>query len=582
MSTSPADAGASPLLEPRPYHIVLVADLQSGGRLAGLTPVDKDNFGEILKLAKPALPMAVAGPTSGEWETRATFSTWKDFEPAGLVGQFDGGRWRLGVREKIVARQRGTVDATELKDALATAAAGDPSLAWLTQPSGAAGAGASPSAAGGSILDLVDEPGTTSRIESQVSELAAAGVDPSRNLPAAEAEHLRGILRRLDLELGKATEAALRHAEFRKLEAAWRSLKFLVDRIDFRSPVRLFVLDASREGLLDRLVEHVITPAFDGEIPTPGMLVLDYPMSAAAPDVALLDEIAQQAVSLPTPVAFPVDASFFNVKSLRLLKTLPNLSGVVDGWQFAKWRALREKPYSRVLAPVVGRFVLRELHDLRGEGAAFPFRETAATIGDVVWGGGHLAMAHCAARAYAANGWPTRMFGAEAGKLDNLPVVANPTDAQSAWGPGDLSLPDRRIEEFFAIGMNALISVQNADWCMLLGGVTAARAPKTGTGGEHQARLEVSLPYQQFASISSAFICELMPTLRNRPADEIQTRLLVHLCNLLRLGKEEQDAVMVGVGPSPDTPGQTVVQVRITPPPHIVPGGLMMDFGFVV
>lgn len=577
MSTAPADAGASALLEPRPYHVVLVADLQSGGRLDGLTQVDKDNFSEILKLAAPTLALAIPAPTGGEWEARAAFTTWKSFEPAGLAAQFDGGRWRLGVREKIAARQRGAIDAGALRDALSAAAAGDPSLAWLTQPAGAGGVGA-----GGSILDLVDEPGATSRVEADVAQLAAAGVDPSRNLPAAEAERLRGLLRRLDLELCKAAEAALRHAEFRRLEAAWRGLKFLVDRVDFRSAVRLFVLDAPREALLERLAEHVITPAFDGEIPTPGMLVLDYPMSAAAPDMALLDDIAQQAVSLPTPVSFPVDASFFNVKSLRLLKTLPNLSGVVDGWQFAKWRALREKPYSRVLAPVVGRFVLRELHDLRGDAAAFPFRETAAAISDVVWGGGHLAMALCAARAYAAHGWPTRMFGADAGKVENLAVVANPTDAQNAWGPGDLSLPDRRIEEFFAIGMNALISVQNADWCMLLGGVTAARAPKTGTTGEQQARLEVSLPYQQFASIASAYICELMPTLRNRPAEEVQTRLLVHLCNLLQLGKEEQDAVMVGVGPSPDAPGQTVVQIRMTPPGHIVPGGLMMDFGFTV
>jgi len=40
------------------------------------------------------------------------------------------------------------------------------------------------------------------------------------------------------------------------------------------------------------------------------------------------------------------------------------------------------------------------------------------------------------------------------------------------------------------------------------------------------------------------------------------------------------EAVQVGVGPDPEDPSRTVVQIRLTPPGRIVPGGLHIEFGF--
>ena len=65
--------------------------------------------------------------------------------------------------------------------------------------------------------------------------------------------------------------------------------------------------------------------------------------------------------------------------------------------------------------------------------------------------------------------------------------------------------------------------------------------------------------------------------------EEIQKRLLFGLANLLGV-KEEADleAVQVGVGPNPQDPAQALVQIRLTPPGRIVPGGLHIEFGFAV
>lgn len=571
----------------RSYSIVFVADFHSGSRLAGLEAVDKQELPRVLSKARPALPMAISPPVGSgpDWEFELRFENLRAFEPAGFLSQIPQGSWRLGLREKVLARQQGSIAPDELESALSAAALADSTLAWVNQPIGTAppgGPAAAPPAGGGSILDLVEAPTEASRISAEVERLASAAGDPTARIASGEAARLNLILRRLNLELGKIAEAVLRHAEFRSLEGAWRGLRFLVDRMDFRTAgLKLFVLDSPREELVSRVVEHVINPAFDGEMPTPGMLVVDHPFGNTPVDLDTLDELAQHAAGLPVPVVYPVDAQFFNVKSLRLLKNLPNLPGLVESFQFAKWKALRDKRHARALVPVLGRFILRAPYEER-PGTDFSFRESVGSIGDLLWGGGHLALALCAARAYAMHGWPTRMFGAQAGKLEDLPVVANPNEPGTSWGPGDLSLPDRRLDELPEIGINLLMSVPNQDYCILLGGVSAARPIKTAETSMQQAQLEISLPYQQFTNIASAFACELMPSLRGLDGVEIQKRLLFGFRDLMRLGEGDEEAVQVGVGQSPDHPGQTIVQLRLTPPGRIVPGGLHVEFGFAV
>ena len=116
-----------------------------------------------------------------------------------------------------------------------------------------------------------------------------------------------------------------------------------------------------------------------------------------------------------------------------------------------------------------------------------------------------------------------------------------------------------------------------------LGGVTVAKPVVTAEVGQRQAALEVSLPYQQFSNVTGAWLCELLPTLRGLSGEDIQKRLILGLRHLLQMGDEDPaEAVMVGAGPSPDDPTQTLVHVQITPPGHIAPGGLRVDFNLTI
>lgn len=574
--------------ERTPYSLAFVSDLGAGDQLNRLTATDKDEFAGLLTRVKPKLALAINDPfgSGSDWEFQLTFDSIKAFEPAALLAQVPGAGWRLGVREKIVQRRQGQISAGDFENAIDAAAGADSSLAWLKEPSPATpGApAATPEApAGGDILDMVDEPDEAARVSAEVEKLAKAAGDADARVSGAEGARLDNLLTRLDNELGQIADTLLKRPDVRRLETAWRSLKLLIDRIDFREGVRLSVLHATREEAVTRFIEQVVNPAFDGEIPTPGMVIFDYACSNTPADMELLDELAQHAASLPVPVVFPLEPGFFNIKGWRLLKNLPNLSGVTDTWQFAKWKSMRDQPYAKSLIPVIGRFVLRPPHASKPGTRECGHSEQVAKISDLCWAHGHLAMGVCAARSFARHGWPTRMFGAEAGKLEDLPVVDNPNDPQSPWGPGDLFLPDRRLDEPPGVGLNVLQAVKNNDYCILLGGVSAARPVQTKDTSKHQAALEISLPYQQFANIAGTYLSDELPSLRGLRPEKIQERLLFGLANLLGI-KEESDleAVQVGVGANPDDPSQTLVHIRLTPPGRILPGGLDIELGFTV
>lgn len=573
------------------YPIIFVSDLGSDGRLASPYSVDKDDFAKLMQSARPMLKLALSDPfASGpDWEFQLAFDSLKSFEPDSLLKQCPNAGWRLGIRDKIMQRRQTKIVPGDFENAVRAASNADPTLTWLAQIATVSDSGAPqpPTTGklhGSSVLDMVDEPSESARITADVERLARDAADSTAALSGSEGAKLDQMLTRLDGELGKIVEAILKSPAVRRLETAWRSLKFIIDRIDFRDTgVKLYALDAPRDQAVATTIEHVITPAFDGDFPTPGLIVLDYGFVNTPADLALLDEIAQHAAGLPVPIAFSIDPEFFELKGWRLLKNLPNLGGMTDNWQYAKYRSLREQPYAKSLAPVIGRFVLRAPYAAKTRSQSYTHNEAVEKIGDLLWAGGHIALTICAARSFAKHGWPTRMFGAEAGKIEDLPVVNNPNDPQNPWGPGDLILPDRRLDEPPEFGLNVLMSVKNQDYCILLGGVSAARPVQTAEISKNQAVLEISLPYQQFSNLTSTYLSETLPSLRGLAPEKVQEKLLFGLAKLMGIREAgEMDAVQVGVGQHPEDATRTLVQIRLNPPGRIVPGGLQIEFGFVI
>ena len=84
-------------------------------------------------------------------------------------------------------------------------------------------------------------------VEALMSQL----VEPGRKVDKVSKAQIDEMIAEIDKKLSLQVDAVLHHAEFQKLESAWRSLKFLVDETDFRENIKLELLNVSKEDLLE-------------------------------------------------------------------------------------------------------------------------------------------------------------------------------------------------------------------------------------------------------------------------------------------------------------------------------------------
>jgi len=59
------------------------------------------------------------------------------------------------------------------------------------------------------------------------------------------------MIANLDQKLSTQVDVILHNKEFQQLESAWTSLKFLVDRTDFRENIKVEVMNVTKTDLLD-------------------------------------------------------------------------------------------------------------------------------------------------------------------------------------------------------------------------------------------------------------------------------------------------------------------------------------------
>ena len=118
-----------------------------------------------------------------------------------------------------------------------------------------------------------------------------------------------GLVADIDATISKQLDKILHSPEVQKLESAWRGLKFLVDRTDFRKNVKIEMLNVSKDTLRESfedspeliqsaLYRHVYTNAYDQPGADPySAIVSNYDFGASPQDMALLAAISKVAAS---------------------------------------------------------------------------------------------------------------------------------------------------------------------------------------------------------------------------------------------------------------------------------------------
>ncbi|QCI11871.1 type VI secretion system contractile sheath large subunit [Pseudomonas putida] len=324
------------------------------------------------------------------------------------------------------------------------------------------------------------------------------------------------MIAEVDRVLGKQMDTILHEPEFQELESAWRSLKLLVDRTDFRENIKLEVLHTSKEDLLDDfenaaditcsgLYKHVYTAGygqFGGE-PVAAMLG-NYSFGPSSPDIKLLSYMASVGAMAHAPFLTAPAPEFFNLSSFEGLPDLKEIKDIFAGPRHAKWRAFRDSEDARHVALVAPRFMLRSAyHPEEQPIQSFNYDENIdGRHANYLWGNAAFLLAGCINDSFARYRWCPNIIGPQSGgAVEDLPVHLFESLGQlQAKIPTEVLISDRKEFELAEEGFIALTMRKDSDNAAFFSANSVQKPktfPKTPEGLQAQTnyKLGTQLPY---------------------------------------------------------------------------------------
>ena len=287
------------------------------------------------------------------------------------------------------------------------------------------------------------------------------------------------MITELDRVLSKQMDAILHQPDFQQLESAWRSLKLLVDRTDFRENIKLEVLHVSKDDLLDDfenaaditcsgIYKHVYTAGygqFGGE-PVAAM-VGNYNFGPSSPDIKLLSYMASVGAMSHAPFLAAPSPEFFNLSSFEELPNLKEIKDIFAGPRHAKWRAFRESEDARHAALTGPRFMLRSVYHPQEQAInSFNYEENIdGKHENYLWGSSAFLLASCINDSFARYRWCPNIIGPQSGgAVEDLPVHLYESLGQlQAKIPTEVLISDRKEFELAEEGFIALTMRKDSD-----------------------------------------------------------------------------------------------------------------------
>lgn len=324
------------------------------------------------------------------------------------------------------------------------------------------------------------------------------------------------MIAEVDRVLSKQMDAILHQPEFQRLESAWRSLKLLVDRTDFRENIKLEVLHTSKDDLLDDfenaaditrsgLYKHVYTAGFGqfGGEPVAAMLG-NYSFGPSSPDIKLLNYMASVGAMAHAPFLAAPAPEFFNLSSFEGLPDLKEIKDIFAGPRHAKWRAFRDSEDARHVALVAPRFMLRSAyHPEEQPIQSFNYDENIeGRHANYLWGNAAFLLAGCINNSFARYRWCPNIIGPQSGgAVEDLPVHLFESLGQlQAKIPTEVLISDRKEFELAEEGFIALTMRKDSDNAAFFSANSVQKPktfPKTPEGLQAQTnyKLGTQLPY---------------------------------------------------------------------------------------
>ncbi|MDR2744802.1 MAG: type VI secretion system contractile sheath large subunit [Desulfovibrio sp.] len=348
----------------------------------------------------------------------------------------------------------------------------------------------------------------------------------------AVAERLSGafpdyLTAMIDEKLSAQVNEILHHPEFLALEAIWRGLRFLVDRVDFSQNIIVEYLNVSKEELLadfedmpevtkSGLYKHIYTEEFGqfGGQPVAAMIA-DYTFGADARDVQLLKYVATVASLAHAPFFAAAGMDFFDIDRWGHFPDIKDLKSIFDMPRYARWRSFREADVARYVGLTLPGFLLRRPYSFENAAvpASFNFTEKPENEDEFCWGNTAFALASCLADSFARYRWCVNIIGPDGGgAVPNLPCCRYEAmgDIQSKI-PTRTTISERREYELAELGFISLAIGRSPDEAIFFSANSPLKPklfPKTPEGftAEISFRLSTQFPYMMLMNRLAHYI----------------------------------------------------------------------------
>ncbi len=324
------------------------------------------------------------------------------------------------------------------------------------------------------------------------------------------------MIANLDEKLSGQVDMILHNEQFQKLESAWRSMKFLVDKTNFRENIKIEMVNVSKQDLLDDfedapeitksgLYKTAYTAEYGQFGGKPyGMMVGDFEFGPNPQDIKLLQSLASVATMAHAPFIAAAGPGFFGLDDFSGLPNLKDLKSIFEMPQYIKWQSFRESEDSRNIGLALPHFLLRlpfgpDTVPAKG----FNYKENVSGGNkDFLWGNAAFAFASRVSDSFAQYRWCANIIGPQGGgAVEDLPVYQYEAmgELQSKI-PTEILISERREFELAEEGFIGLTMRKGSDNAAFFS-ANSVQKPKVfpntpeGKQAETNYKLGTQLPY---------------------------------------------------------------------------------------
>lgn len=360
-----------------------------------------------------------------------------------------------------------------------------------------------------------------------VSAFISELLKPSRSGATVNSAAIDMMIAEIDNKLSAQVDEILHNDKFRQMESVWRSLKFAVDRTDFRQNIKIEIMNVSKDDLLvdfedspevakSGLYKHIYTAEYGqfGGQPV-GAVVCDYAFGPGANDVKLAQYCASVGAMAHAPFIAGAAPSMFGVDTFEEIPNLKDMESIFEGPKYAKWNGFRESEDSRYFALAMPRFMLRTPYGSETVPVkAFNYEEKAeGKTENYLWGNAAIALATRLTDSFANYRWCPNIIGPQSGgAVEDLPVHAFEAMGQlQSKIPTEVLVSDRKEFELAEQGFISLTMRKGSDNAAFFS-ANSVQKPKffgnttEGKSSELNYRLGTQLPYMMIINRLAHYI----------------------------------------------------------------------------